>query len=190
YESMTNRFISELEVSKRMKNLVQVEVKSLTEILKSYEEKQHRSNRQRIGRVQVIEDLLIKYKKELEQVHSNYNQKLEDQYCCSEINLHANEILYQIEKLQIIIHNLENENANLLKETISLQQNNFHGPKDVELNKSNEPLSKTIDELQDENLLLQKHESVLKDTMLAVKSENTQLLEKLKQLQKTIKDSH
>ncbi|CAG8822042.1 16519_t:CDS:2, partial [Cetraspora pellucida] len=133
---------------------------------KSYEEEQYLKTGHNEC-VQVIERLLIKYKKELEQAQSNYNQRLKDQYYSSKIDLHVDKILY-------LICNLENENASLLKQTISLRRDNIYDPKDVELIKLNENLSKTIDELKNE-----------KDTIFAVKSENNQLLAKLKQLQKT-----
>ncbi|CAG8731250.1 1085_t:CDS:2, partial [Cetraspora pellucida] len=186
YKLMMDNFIGKFEISKRMKILLYEEIELLTEILKSYEEEQYLKTGHN-ERVQVIERLLIKYKKELEQAQSNYNQKLKDQYYSSGIDLHVDEILYRIEELQSIICNLKNENASLLKQTISLRRDNVYDPKDVKLIKLNENLSKSllIDELKTENLTLQKHEAVLKNTIFAVKSENNQLLAKLKQLQKT-----
>ncbi|RIB01447.1 hypothetical protein C2G38_1001216 [Gigaspora rosea] len=150
YESMENEYASELEVSKKMKTLLKEEVELLTKILKSYEEnQQYCSNKLRIERIQVIEYLLRRYKKELEQTQSNHNQKLEDKYNCSKVNPNTIKSLKCIEELQEFINELQNGNGSL-----------------------------------------QKNEAILKDTIFAVKNENSQLLEQLKQLQKTTMNNH
>ncbi|CAG8781998.1 45815_t:CDS:2, partial [Gigaspora margarita] len=119
YESMKTEYTSELEVSKRVKTLLKEEVELLMEILKSYEEKQqYCSNRLRIDRVQVIEYLLRRYKKELEQAQSNHNQKFEDQYNCSNVNPNTIKILQCIEELQ----ELMSENSQLLEKLKQLQK--------------------------------------------------------------------
>ncbi|CAG8817366.1 20393_t:CDS:2, partial [Gigaspora rosea] len=160
YESMENEYTSELEVSKKMKTLLKEEVELLTKILKSYEEnQQYCSNKLRIERIQVIEYLLRRYKKELEQTQSNHNQKLEDKYNCSKVNPNTIKSLKCIEELQELIYGLEDQNYKLLKKTM------FNEPKNT---KSDEIFLKVvIDELKNGNGSLQKNEAILKDTIFA-----------------------
>ncbi|CAG8817459.1 5615_t:CDS:2, partial [Gigaspora rosea] len=145
-----------------MKTLLKEEVELLTKILKSYEEnQQYCSNKLRIERIQVIEYLLRRYKKELEQAQSNRNQKLEDQYNCSKVNPNTIKILKRIEELHELIYGLEDQNYKLLKKTMFLHVN---VPKNT---KSDEIFLKIINELQNGNGSLQKNEAILKDTIFA-----------------------
>ncbi|CAG8586193.1 2966_t:CDS:10 [Gigaspora rosea] len=237
YKSMENKLTSELEISKRTKNLLQKEVEMLTEALKSYDkEEQHLQTNydvQKIERIQALENLLATYKEQISaQLHND--QQPEDQVGSSEINLRTVEVLRRNEELQAIIYDLRNENVNLQKETTSLQmQINVLEQKDLkvhssELIKQNEILQETINELKNENLSLQKHTSSLdqqvfvlekavgrgeynrettrvlelkdnpssrdyairQSTLDALKTENSQLLAKLKELQKTLENNH
>ncbi|CAG8529944.1 9898_t:CDS:10, partial [Scutellospora calospora] len=101
YKSLENQFKSELEAFKRTKNLLQKEVELLTQCLNSYDEEekhlQTSYDEQKIGRIQALENLLEKYKEELEQAHSD--QQL-DQSSSSETNLHTVEVLHRNEELQ------------------------------------------------------------------------------------------
>ncbi|RIB18331.1 hypothetical protein C2G38_2036973 [Gigaspora rosea] len=133
-------------------------------------ENENKVNKLRIERVQVIEYLLRRYKKELEQAQSNHK-----------VNPNMIKILKCIEELQKLIYGLEDQNYKLLKKTMSLHVNK---PKNT---KSDEIFLKTINELQNENGSLQKNEAILKDTIFTVKNENSQ---KIKHLQNTTRNNH
>ncbi|CAG8790808.1 7956_t:CDS:2, partial [Gigaspora rosea] len=63
-------------------------------------------------------------------------------------------------------------------------------PNMIKILKCIEELQESMNKLQNENGSLQKNEAILKDTIFAVKNENSQLLEKIKQLQKTTMNNH
>ncbi|CAG8824848.1 14930_t:CDS:2 [Gigaspora margarita] len=106
---------------------------------------------------------LLKEKKKLKQAQSNHNQKLEDKYNCSKVTPNTIKTLQCIEDFKnSFLFNIIVENALL---TIML-------------------FFRAINELQNEN------GSKIKDMIFAVKSKNNQLLEKLKQLQKTTMNNH
>ncbi|CAG8479319.1 33378_t:CDS:10 [Gigaspora margarita] len=129
----------------------------ISENEKSYEEKQqYYSNRLRIERVQVIEYLLRRYKKELEQAQSNHNHTLEDQYNSFKVIPNTIKILQCIEELQESINELQNEkNGSLQKNEAILKDTIFV------VKKQNQRLSKILKVKEIFEIAIQKYEEAV-----------------------------